>query len=65
MRFAVGKIHDDFVGPGIDLEGDTSFTRNLLLGEGIIVGFGNGQLQIGDLGGGEIGAARDFPDESA
>lgn len=65
MRLAIGKINDDFVGTGINLERYASLSSMFLLRECAAECFGNGQLQVGDLGRGEIGAASDFPDKPA
>lgn len=65
MGLAVGKINDDFVGTGIDLQGNASFTGMYLLGQRTVEGLGHGQLQIRDLDGSEVCTAGDFPDESA
>lgn len=65
MRFSVGKIYYDFIRTRINLQCDAAFVGVLLLGQGVIVSFGDRKLKIGDLNDGEAGATGDFPDESA
>lgn len=65
MRLTIGKINNDFVGPGINLEGNATFAGKLLFGQRITERLGHSQLQFGDLGSPEVGAASDLPDESA